>query len=151
MRVERIGSHAYRIIDFPVAERIVLGHYILSYHTASLTDVQLMWPIAIICKLILCQSPLCHFIPNFFRYFRIVRQEIHQPLLVIGMFLDDLLTAFVTGFGIIVIHADKIRTEWSVVVRVRFPVRNWVELLEGFPPAGSKNTGKQFVVFGVIV
>src|SRR5690606_15449260 len=123
----------------------------LSYHPTGFSDIQLMWPISIVGELIFCQSPFCHFVPHLLRYLGIIGQKIHKSFLVFFMLLDDLFSALVASFGIVVIHSDKIGAEWAMIICVGFAVGYRVKLMECFSPTRSKNPCQQFIFIRIII
>ena len=99
-----------------------------------------MWPASVVGKLIFGQPPFCHRLAHVLGDTWIVRHEVHQSLLVLLMFFDDLFAAFVVGFGVIVVHADIVSAERTMVVGIRLAVGDRIELVKSFAPAGVENS-----------
>ena len=69
----------------------------------------------------------------------------------VDMFLNDFLTAGVTGTGAVPVTPDVIGGERTVVIHAGFAVGDHVALLKGFWPAGIEDAGEDLVLFDVVV
>ena len=86
-------------------------------------------------KFILSQAPVAHAVTNLGRNARVIRQKVHEPLLIRLMLPDDLSAALVRGIGIIVVVTDIICAERAVIIHVGLMVRERVEFLKRLTPA----------------
>src|SRR5690606_1176479 len=132
-------------------EQFIFCHHEFTDHSSGFPDVQLVWPIAVVCEFIFGQTPLLKFLLNLFGYTRIIRHKIQQAFLVVLMFFNDLLSALVASFRVIIIHSYVVATKWTMVVCVCLPVWNDVELLKPFSPSGIKNSHQKLILRRIII
>ncbi len=59
-------------------------------HPPGFADVKLVRPVMVVEKLVFGQAPLAHFAAHIFRHARIVREKVHQALLIRFVLRDDL-------------------------------------------------------------
>ena len=105
---------------------------------------------AVVLEFVLGEAPGGHAGADVLGDAGVVGDEPEKALLVGFVFGDDLLAAFVGGFGVVVVVADVVEGEAAVIVGVRFMVRDGVELAENVFPAGEEVTEGEFVLFGVV-
>ena len=124
VRVHRVRAHADRLGRRPPFQQFVLGHHVPADHPPRFADVDLVRPVAVVDELVPGEAPLAHRRPHVFRHARIVGDEVHQSLLVDLVFVDDLAAALVGGLGVVVVAADVVGAERTVVVRVGLAIRD---------------------------
>ena len=150
VRVHGVRAHAHRFRGFAFSEAILLCHHVPAYHPARLAHVDLVRPVAVVREFVLGEAPAGHLFADVSGHPRIVRDEVHQALLVQLVLADDFPAPGVGRLWIVVIHADVIGGERAVVVGVRLGVRNRVELVECLSPARLVDA-KQYLVLPRIV
>ena len=126
----------------------MLRHHELPDHTAGFAHVNLMRPVIVVRKLVLGQAPLAHGRPHLFGDARVVGHEIHQALLIPFVLADDLTATCIRCLGVIVVVADVVGAEGTVIVGIGFPIGNRIKLLEMFPPSRVEDSQQQFVLRG---
>ncbi len=62
------------------------------------------------------------------------------------MFANDFAAAFVTAVRIIVVHADVVGAERTVIIGVRLMVGQGIEFVEHLSPTGVEDSQQQFVL-----
>ncbi len=134
--VDGVAAHPDALGRFPFVLDVGLDHHVVADHAAGFADVNLVRPVAVVGELVVAQPPLAHLLTHLLRHPLVVGDEVQQPLLVVAVFPDDLGAALVAGLRVVVVHADVVEAEGAVVIHVRLAVRDFVELAEGFPPAG---------------
>src|SRR5690554_7294110 len=110
-----------------------------------------MGPVSVVRKLILGKAPFLKFLLGLFGYAGIIGHKIEQPFLVILVLLDNFLSAFIAGFGVVIIHPNVVRAKRAVVIRVRFSIGNNIKLLKPFIPSGVKYPDQQLILSGIII
>jgi len=65
--------------------------------------------------------------------------------------LDDAGAGGVVAVRVLVVGADEVEADGAVVIGIGFPVRDGVELGEGFAPAGVEDAEEEFVGIRVVV
>jgi hypothetical protein len=111
-----------------------------SDHPPGLADVNLVRPVAVIGELVLGQAPAAHRFADIGRHPRVVGDEVVPALLVAPVLIQDLAAALVCRLGIIVVQADVVGAERTVVVGVGLEIWDRVELVKGLAPAGGKDS-----------
>ncbi len=94
-------------------------HHVLALHPPRFTNVDLIRPTAIVDELVFGQAPFGNFRANIGWHTRIVGHEVHQALLILRVFLQYFTSTTVAGLWIVVVAADVIRAERTVIVRIR--------------------------------
>ena len=80
--------------------RSLLGHHVVADHPPGLADVDLVRPVAVVGELVLRPGPSALISSRTFSGTpRVVGEELHQPLLVGHVLLDDLAAAVVVASG----------------------------------------------------
>ena len=151
VRIEIVRTHADRFRTTASQLAVVLRHDVFADHASRFADVELVRPMIVVREFVFGESPFTHRLANVFRHAGIVGDEVEPTGLVIVVFLDDFLSSLVRRFGIIVIHADEIGAERSVIIGVGLEVRNRIELVERPSPTGFIHAAKQFVIFRVVI
>src|SRR5262245_20223550 len=150
VRIYAVRTHADRIRRRTFFQQFVLGHHVRADHTPGFADVNLIWPGAVVFEFVFGQPPFTKFVLYVFGHARIVGDEIEPAFLILFVFADDLVAAFVTRFGVIVVVPDVVRAERAVIVGVGFVIGNAVEFLKSFAPASLKNPQHQFVLLRIV-
>ena len=109
-----------------------------------------MRPVAVVGEFVFGESPLSKLCSDVVRHSRAVRQEVHQALLVDFVLFDDFQPAFIRCFRVVVVEADVVCAERTVVVGVGFVIRDRIELVEPFTPASFEHSNQQLVLVRVV-
>src|SRR5690606_34238310 len=67
------------------------------------------------------------------------------------MLFDDLISSFIAGFRVFVVHSDIIRTEWPMVVCVRLSVWDHIEFIKPFSPACIEDSYQKLVLGRIVI
>lgn len=133
VRIHDLRAPADRLGCLSPSRALVLRHYLRPRPPARLAEVERIGPIAVVRQFLLGQAPAAHRPADILRNPGIVGQEVHQTFLVGLLFPDDLATPRLGRLGIIVVPADVVGAERTMVV----PAKAVAPLF-----FGGKNTGE---------
>ena len=109
-----------------------------------------MGPIAIIEELILGKPPLVHRIACRSWYSRIVCDEVEPALLIVSMFLQNLAAAFITRFGIVVVHSNIVGAHRAMIVGIGLAIGCVVKFSKRLVPSRLVDSHQQLVLRGIV-
>jgi hypothetical protein len=118
-----VAAHRDRVGLGELRLEVLLRHDEVADHAPPLAHVELVWPVAVVGKLVLGEPPLVHRVPNARGQAWIVREKVQQPLDVENVVAPDARALGVRPVGVTVTGADVVRRERSAIVEVRLRVR----------------------------
>src|SRR5262249_36909435 len=97
VRIHGVGGESYGVFDDGSPLAVVLRHYVVTDHAASLADVQLMWPAGEISELVFAGAPAADFVADLCRDTGIANQRPNQSLLILQVLTKDFVASGVVG------------------------------------------------------
>ena len=88
---------------------------------------------SIIFKFVFGQPPAVHPQPDFFRNPGIIGEKIKIALLILLMLSHDLISLFIGTIRVVIIHPYIISAEWTVIIGIRFGIRNGIKFPKYMP------------------
>ena len=150
VRVHRIRRHPHGIGHHLGSLAVFLCHHQVGHHPSGLANVQLLRPAAIVGEFIPAQTPRSNLSPDLFGHSPIIRQEVHQPLLVPGVRPHNLLPPTMIRPRIVTVAPDEVGGKCPAVVAVRLAIRHWNVRTERIPHSRLDVSQQQFVLARVV-